>query len=68
MGNPEKLATLGTQDTGRRQSRKTGNIGHTRHNTKTNKTKTKNTTQDVLDTTIRKQTQKDTRTPTNNLV
>ena len=51
--NPETLATLDTQDTGQRQtkqgatkngqSRDTGNIGHTRHRTKTNKTK--NTTQ-----------------------
>jgi hypothetical protein len=49
MDNPEKLATLGTQDTGRRQtkqgaiknrrSRDTGNIGYTRHGTKTNKTR-----------------------------
>jgi hypothetical protein len=47
MDNPEKLATLGTQDTGRRQtkqgaiknrqSRETGNIGKTRHRMKTNK-------------------------------
>ena len=36
MNNPEKLATLGTQDTRRRQS--------------------KNTTQYVLDTAMRKQT------------
>ena len=45
MGNPEKLATLGTQDTRQinvreyriknGQSRETGNIGYTRH--KTNK-------------------------------
>ena len=28
--NPEKLTTLGTQDTRRRQSRETGNIGYTR--------------------------------------
>jgi hypothetical protein len=33
--NPETLATLGTQDTGRRQSRDTDNIGYTRHRTKT---------------------------------
>ena len=32
---PEKLATLGTQNTGRRHSRDTGNIGHTRHRAKT---------------------------------
>ena len=33
--NQETLATLGTQDTGRRQSRDTGNIGYTRHRTTT---------------------------------
>ena len=48
MDNPEKLATFGTQDTGRRQSklraikngqsRETDNIGYTRHRTKTIKT------------------------------
>jgi hypothetical protein len=37
------------------QSKKTGNIGHTKHKTQTNKAK--NTTHYVLDTTIRKQTQ-----------
>ena len=33
--NPEPPAALGTQDTGRRQSRATGSIGHTRHRMKT---------------------------------
>jgi hypothetical protein len=32
--NPETLATFGTQETGRRQSRDTGNIWYTRHRTK----------------------------------
>ena len=35
MDNPETMATLGTQDTRQRQSRDTGNIGYTRHKTKT---------------------------------
>ena len=39
MDNPEKLATRGTQDTGRRQSRETGNTRNTKHRTKTYKTK-----------------------------
>ena len=34
MDNPEKLATLGTQDTGGIQSKETGNIGHARHRRK----------------------------------
>jgi Sec-independent protein translocase protein TatA len=54
MDNPEKLPTLGTQDTGQRlekikgaikngQSRETANIGYTRQRMKTNTTN--NTTQ-----------------------
>jgi hypothetical protein len=35
MDNPETLTTLGTQDTGQRQSRDTDNIGYTRHRKKT---------------------------------
>ena len=53
MDNPEILATLGTQVTGQRlektkgtikngQPRDTGNIEHTRHKTKTNKTQKHN--------------------------
>jgi hypothetical protein len=66
MDNLETLATLGTQDTGRKymlektegaikngQSRDTGNIGYTGRR----QTKHKYTTQYVLDTTVRKQTQ-----------
>jgi hypothetical protein len=37
MDNPETLATLDTPDTGRRQSRDTGNIRYTRHRRSTNK-------------------------------
>ena len=33
MDKPETLAMLGTQDTRQRQTRDTGNIGHTRHKT-----------------------------------
>ena len=45
MENPEKLATLGRQDTRRRQTKQKHNTicaGHhyTQHKTKTNKTKT----------------------------
>ena len=39
MDNPEKLSTLDTQDEGaikNGQSRKTANIGYTRHRTKKN--------------------------------
>ena len=35
MGDTETLAALGTQDTGRRQSRDTGSMGYTKHGTKT---------------------------------
>jgi hypothetical protein len=55
MDNPETLATLGTQDKDKLdldtikngQSRNTGNIRHTKHKTKTNKTKKCNTTQKI---------------------
>ena len=49
MRNPEKLATLGTQDTRRRQKKDTKKIQYntTQHNT----------TQYVLDTAIHKRTQ-----------
>jgi hypothetical protein len=46
MNNPEIMATLGTQDTEaikNEQSRDNGNIGYTRHKTKTNKAKKHNT-------------------------
>jgi hypothetical protein len=36
MDKPETLVTLDTQNTGRRQTRDTGNIGYTRHRKKTN--------------------------------
>ena len=36
MDKPDTLSTLGIQDTGRRQTRYTSNIGNTRHMTKTN--------------------------------
>jgi hypothetical protein len=42
----QNLATLGTQDTERRQT-KTGNIGYTRYWTKTNTTQHKNTTHNI---------------------
>jgi hypothetical protein len=55
MDNLETLATLDTQDTGRRQtkqgaikngqSRDTGNIGYTRNGTKTKQNKKHNITQ-----------------------
>jgi hypothetical protein len=57
MGNPETQATLGTQNTGQinvkktggaiknGQSRNTGNIWHTRHRTKKNNTQQHYTTQ-----------------------
>jgi len=40
MDNPEKMATLCTQDTGQRQTKQINisDIGYTRHRTKTNKT------------------------------
>ena len=64
--NPEKLATQGTQD--EEKHRETGNIEYTRQRKtiqrnwqhrvhKMKKNKTKNTTQYVLGTTMRKQTQ-----------
>ena len=42
MNNPETLATLDTQYTGRRQTK---HIGYTIHRTKTDKTQEHNTTQ-----------------------
>ena len=63
MDNPEKLTTLGTQDTIRRQTkqinvreasmngqtREIDNIVYTRHKTKTNQTKNTNkTTQHIM--------------------
>ena len=46
MDNPETLSTLDTQDIG--QYRDTVNIGHTRHRTKTIKTRTQHNTENNI--------------------
>ena len=73
MDNPETLTTLGTQDTGRRQSRDTDNIGYTRHRTKTIQTLTTLGTQDTerrhnkTNNTTQKTKMKSNTDPTKNL-
>jgi hypothetical protein len=60
MNNPEKLATLGTQDTRGRQTKQINTTQYmletSTHKTQNEDKQNKNTTQYVLDTTIHKQT------------
>ena len=60
MDNPEKLATLGTQDTRGRQTKQKNTTQYmletSTHKTQNEDKQNKNTTQYVLDTTIHKQT------------
>jgi hypothetical protein len=72
MDNPEKLATLGTQDIRRRPTKQITHHNmcwtppYTRHKTKTNKIE--NTTQYVLDTTIHKTQDEDKQSKTYNTI
>ena len=70
MHSPQKLTTLGTQDEDKRDIKKTqcnmcSTPLYTRHRTKTNKTKQKNTIQYITQDTGRRQTKQSKKTQYN---